>query len=120
MSTNFRLLLIAGSLLFLGITLYYIFRKGMDLANSIRWFAGALILFLMALFPDAVGAVAGWVGIEVPSNLVFLIGIVYLLMTSLSLSAVISAQQNKIRTLTLEQAALEKEIRDLKETIENT
>ena len=47
MSLNLQLILIAGSVLFLALTVYYIRRWGLDLYNSIRWFAGAVVLLLL-------------------------------------------------------------------------
>ena len=113
MNLHLRIFLSAGAILFLGYTIYYIRRKQLDLYHSIRWFAGAVVILAMGLFPGAMKALTRIVGIEVPSNLVFLIMIVFLLLTSLSLSASVSRQHARIRILVQENALLEKRIRDL-------
>lgn len=120
MSLNLRLILIAGSALFFCVTLYLIYNKRMDLNNSIRWFAGAVILILMALFPDALEHICRWVGISVPSNLVFFVGIAYLLWTSISFSAEISRQHETIKKLTQRYALLEKRLRDIEDGLQDT
>ena len=56
-------------------------------------------------------------GIEIPSNLVFLIMIVYLMLTCLSLSASVSRQHARIRTLVQEAALMEKRICELERRI---
>ena len=69
----------------------------------------------MALFPDVLQVISRAVGIEVPSNLVFLLMIVYLLLTCLSLSASVSRQHARIRALVQNTALMEKRIRELEE-----
>ena len=78
MSLHLRILLIVGAAWFLGLTIYYIKRKHMDLYHSIRWFAGAVIILIMAVFPDLLGAITNLIGMELPSNLVFLLMILIL------------------------------------------
>ncbi len=117
MSLNLQLILIAGSVLFLALTVYYIRRWGLDLYNSIRWFAGAVVLLLLALFPGVVEHFSRWAGVEVPSNLIFLAVIAYLMITSLSLSAAVSKQHDRIKKLTQELAMAEKRIRKIEEEI---
>ena len=113
MNLHLRLLLLIGAVLFMCLTVFYIRRKGLDLYHSIICFAGALLILLMALFPDVLEPLARWIGIQVPSNLVFLIMIAYLLCTSLSLCAVTSRQHARIRKLVQEYALLEKRVREL-------
>jgi len=113
MNIYLRILLLAGSVLFLLLTVNSIRRKNLDLYHSIRWFIGAIIILLMALFPDVLQIISRAVGIEVPSNLVFLLMIVYLLLTCLSLSASVSRQHARIRSLVQSTALMEKRIREL-------
>ena len=113
MNVHLRLLLLAGAAVFFGYTLYYIRRKQLDLYHSIRWFAGAALILAMALFPGLLTLLAHAVGIDVPSNLVFLIMIVYLMLTCLSLSASVSRQHARIRTLVQEAALMEQRVREL-------
>lgn len=118
MNLQLQLVLIIGSALFLGITIWFIKGKGLDLYQSIRWFAGAVILLLMAIFPGVMEHISRWAGIEVPSNLVFLILIAYLLFTSLSMSASISKQHARIRKLVQDMALLENKVRELEEKLD--
>ena len=118
MNLQLQLTLIIGSVLYLGITIYYIRCKGLDLYNSIRWFAGAVILLLLAIFPGVMQHISSFAGIVVPSNLVFLIMIAYLLVTSLSMSASISRQHERIKTLVQNNALLEERIEKLEKQLE--
>ena len=59
MSGRLQIVLIICSFLFLGATISYIRRKGLDLYHSIIWFLGAAILLLMAFFPGFVEWISG-------------------------------------------------------------
>ena len=119
MNVNLRILLLLGSVLLLLLTANSIHKKNLDLYHSIRWFVSAIVILLMALFPGGVEPISKAVGIEVPSNLVFLMMIVYLLLTCLSLSASVSRQHARIRALVQDTALMEKRIRELEEKIES-
>ena len=117
MNIHLRLLLLAGAAIFFGYTLYYIRHKQLDLYHSIRCFALAALILAMALFPGLLTVLAHAAGIDVPSNLVFLILIVYLLLTCLALSASVSRQHARIRTLVQELALMEKRLGELEKRI---
>ncbi len=120
MSINLRILLLAGSVLFLIWTVWSIRKRKLDLYHSIRWFVGAVVIFIMALFPDVMEKFSRLVGIEVPSNLVFLIMIVYLLLTCLALSGSVSRQHARIRELIQRTALLENRILELEKKQEDS
>lgn len=117
MSIQLQLVLIIGSALFLIITVYHIRSSSLETGQSIRWFVGAVILLLLALFPDVVQYVSRWAGVEVPSNLIFMIMIAYLLVTSLSLSASISKEHAKTRKLVQDIAILEKRVKEMEKIL---
>ncbi|GEM_PF-4238931 len=117
MNSHLRLLLLAGAVIFLLLTLYYIRQKHLDLYHSIRWFALAVLILVMALVPDEMEKLSRIAGIEVPSNLVFLCMIIFLILTCLSLSASVSRHHARIRTLVQQNAIQEERIRELEETV---
>ena len=113
MSLHLQVVMIIGAVLFLATTIYFIRNKGLDLYHSIMWFCGAIIILLMALFPGGMRVLTRMAGIELPSNLVFLILIAYLMITSLSLSAAVSRQHARIRRLVQQISLLENKLEKL-------
>ena len=113
MSVKLQLVLIVSTVLFLCVTIGFIRKKGLDLYHSIIWFFGALLLLLIALFPQPVLKIAGLAGIETPSNFVFIVIITYLLITALSLSAAISRHHMRIKRMVQSIAILENRIESL-------
>lgn len=63
------------------------------------WILVGLAILVLSLAPDLLGAVAGLLGIQVPSNLLFALAILLLLGVSLHLSLEISRLEDETRVL---------------------
>ena len=113
MSVKLQILLSVCTLLFLGGTIGFIRKKGLDLYHSIVWFFGALLLLLIALFPQPVLWLTHIAGIETPSNFVFIAIISFLLITTLSLSAAVSRHHMRIKRMVQSMAILENRVEAL-------
>lgn len=75
---------------------------------------GALIL---AGWPHLLALVAGWLGVEVPANLLFALSIVLLMGVSLHLSWELSMVEDETRVLAEEVAILETAVRELRSEV---
>ena len=117
MGTRLQLFLCIAAILFFVSTVYFIRKKGLDLYRSILWFIWAGILLIMGFFPNVVRKISFAVGIETPSNFVFLILIAFLLITCLSLSASLSRQHDRIKQLVQNVAILENKLEKLESKI---
>ena len=113
MSGRLQIVLVICSLLFLILTIHSIKKDGLDLYHSILWFAEAIVLLFMAAFPGAADWAAGILGIKTASNFVFTILIAFLLINSLSVSASLSRQHDRIRKLVQKEAILENRLTHL-------
>jgi len=119
MNVRLKLVLIILSVVFLFLTVHFIRKKGLDLYHSIVWIVGAVILLVMACFPETMQILSDLTGVEIPSNLVFLILIGYLMAASLSLSASLSRQHARIRRLVQSVAILENRLKQVEDGIHN-
>ncbi len=113
MSGKLQIVLSVCTVLFLCGTIGFIRKKGLDLYHSIVWFFGALLLLLIALFPQPVLWLTRVAGIETPSNFVFIVIITFLLITTLSLSAAVSRHHMRIKRMVQSMAILENRIESL-------
>ena len=73
---------------------------------AILWLAVSLSLLIMAIVPRILTWAAGVLGIAVPSNLLFLLSGVVLLLVSVQLSYAISKLESQVRRLAEEVAVL--------------
>lgn len=99
MSNILRLELILFSIIFLVFVIKTVNKKKLWLQHSLVWIIISCSLILTSVFPGIVIWLSDIVKIETPSNLVYLLGIIALLIVSFLHSVVISNQANKIKTL---------------------
>lgn len=115
MTSLFRSILLIGVLVYLlGIIL--LMRKGkMNLKYSLVWFAAGIILLVCAIFPQIIRGLARLFGVYSEVNIVFFLGVCFLLVIILSLTSIASLLSERVRALTQTQAILEKRVRELEE-----
>jgi len=93
------------------VTVLYIVRKGrISIKYSIIWLLSALIIFLVSLVPSLLGAISGFLGFQVASNLFLLIMLAVLFFISLSLTVIVTGQKEKIRMLIQEISIMKQEL----------
>ena len=88
--------------------------KGQKLAlqYSLSWLALLIVLLIVTIFPDILTILAHAAGIELPINMVFFLGFVFILLIIYNLTSAISRMSNEIKDLTQRLALLEKKLHD--------
>lgn len=105
------LLGIVGALLVLIVAIELLRRGKLRERHTFWWLiAGALSLFV-ALFPAVLDALAALLGIDVPVNLVFFVGIVVLFLVCIQQSTELTRSEERTRTLAERVALLEDRVR---------
>lgn len=113
MNLILQIFLIVCVLLFLGIIIYYLAKKKLNLKYSLTWLAAGLGLLVLAIFPQLVEVIGSWVGIAAPVNTVFLFAGMFMLLIIFTLTMIVSHMNSRIYRLTQMQALLEKRVREL-------
>ncbi|MSR99235.1 DUF2304 domain-containing protein [Arthrobacter sp. BL-252-APC-1A] len=106
------------SLLMVVIVLVMLRRRKLREKYAVLWLlvgGGALIL---AGWPQLLALVSGWLGVEVPANLLFAMSIVLLMGVSLHLSWELSMVEDESRVLAEEVAVLETAVRQLRTQVD--
>ena len=111
-----RIALIVLSLVFLVIIVRLVIKKRLMLKYSMLWMLTALVVLIIAIFPEIAFFLADLIGIKTSSNLVIFVALGLLLLICLSQSIVISRQTVNERKNIQEIALLKKEIETLKKT----
>ena len=81
---------------------------------AVLWLLVSGVAFLFAVIPGALRWVSDLLGIETPSNLLFFITVVLLVLVSVQLSYELSRHEMRIRRLAEEVALLNDEVRVLR------
>lgn len=111
--------LLIGITLFLSIILILLKRRKLNIKYSLVWLTTVLCMIFATLFPGIIAKIATFIGIVTPINFVFIIEGVFVLIIILSLTVIVSRQNEKIYRLVQTQAILEKKIRDIEDKVEN-
>ena len=94
-----RVELIVLALLFLGIVLITVRKKKLQVQYALLWIILSIGMFLLAVVPGVAEWLTALVGIETPSNFIYLIAILSLLLLTFSLTIIVSKQSHKIKKI---------------------
>lgn len=100
MSVVLRVELLLFALIFFVLVFRSVSKKKLQLRYSLIWLLVAFCMVAAACFPGIIELISNLVGIQVPSNLIYFLGIVVLLVLSYSLSIIVSKQSDQIKHLT--------------------
>lgn len=81
--------------------------------HALWWFVGGTLALLLAIFPQILTSTARFLGISVPTNLVFFVAIGLLFLVSLQYGAELTKVEAKLRTLAEQSAFQDRRIADL-------
>lgn len=108
-----------GTLLAFFLWVVYLVRfHRLSLRDSLLWMLSTVAVFVLALFPRLLQAMARALTIKVPSNALFALAILYLTLNVLSLTIALSSSASRTRRLTQECALLRGELEGLRARVE--
>jgi len=107
------LLAIIGSIILIGIILELIRRNHLKERYSLLWLATGGIFLILSLAPELLFPITQFFGFKVPSNALFLAGIIFLVIITLGMTVAISHLSEKNKSLTQEIVLLKKRVEDL-------
>lgn len=109
------LLGIVGALLIIGVVIELLRRGKLRERHTIWWLIAGVISLIFAVFPAILDGLAATLGIDVPINLVFFVGIVVLFLVCIQQSAELTRTEERTRTLAERVALLDDRLRCLEE-----
>ncbi len=116
MSVSLRIFVGIGIVIYFA-TLFYFLKKGrLILKYTLLWIFGGIVLMVIDLFPELILAFSKFIGIKLASNAIFLLAIFIIVILLISLTSIVSVQNEKIKKLIQHLAILEKRIRELEQS----
>lgn len=100
MPFRLKIVMIVLALLVMIIIFRSVNKKNMRMQYSFVWILISIALLLLAFFPGIADWLCSLTGIQTPSNLIYLLGILALLMLNFSQTSIVSKQADQIRKLT--------------------
>ncbi len=111
---------VAVLLAFLGWVVRLIRRRQLNLRDSLLWLLSTAAALVVTAFPAALVAVARALGIAIPSNALFALAFVYVLLNLLWGTIAISGNAARVRRVAQECALLRAEVDALRAQVEAT
>lgn len=118
MSSTYLVALV-GSLLVLAGIVELLRRRQLGEKYAVLWLFVGVLLLVFAIFPGLLIGLASGLGVAVPTNLMFFIGILFLVGVVLHLSWEVSRLENETRKLAEDLAILQLEVSQIQERREN-
>lgn len=116
---DLQIVLIIGVILYFIVIIRMLHSEVLILKYTMLWLVAGVILLLLACFPRIMTYFIEMIGIKTPSNGLFAVCIAFIILILMSITSIVSKQNEKIRTLVQYTAFLEKEIRDIKDSTNN-
>ena len=113
MSTKLQAFMLLALALYFFILFQLLKKKRLNLKYTILWIFAGFIMLLVSLFPQILFAVTDFIGIEVPSNALFAMIFFFVIIILMTLTSIVSKQNEQLKRLTQTIALLEKRIREL-------
>lgn len=104
---------VVASLLVLIIVIEMLRRRRLRERHALWWLIAGILALIAGLFPNTLAWVAQLVGVQIPTNLVFFVGIAILFLVCLQHSSELTTVEAKTRTLAEQSAMQELRIREL-------
>lgn len=117
---NAYLVALAGSLLVLAGIVELLRRRQLGEKYAVLWLVVGVLLAVFTAVPGLSLWLARVLGVVVPTNLFFFVGILFLVGVVLHLSWEVSRLENETRKLAEDQAILRLEVEQMREKRENT
>ena len=107
-----RLQIIVGVLIVLSILVIanMVRKRKLELKYALVWFLVGAVVLVFDIFPQLLGTVTRWMGIDLAVNMLFFLGFVFSLLIIFTLTVAVSKLSEKVKRLTQEVALLEEKI----------
>lgn len=90
--------------------------KKLDLRYALSWLFMLVIALILDIFPEIVFGLAHLIGIDIPSNMVFFVGLIFSIILIFSVTVSVSRMSDRVKKLIQELALLQKELDEFKKS----
>lgn len=113
MTATARIVLFIFVLVYLVILFNLIKRKKYELKYTLIWMLLGFTMLILISFPSILEYVSYLIGVSLPINTLFILGIFFSLFISMCITAIVSSLTTKVKKIAQYVAILEKRVREL-------
>ena len=112
MTLKVQMIILCGLLVIMAVIIAMVRKRMLELQYVLVWMACDIALMILTIFPQLMDAIADLLGIYSTMNMMFFLGILFLLLICLSLTIAVSRMAGKLRKVAQMLAMLPDEIKD--------
>lgn len=116
MSPTLRFVLIGAMIFYFVLLISFVRSRGLNLRYFLLWLVMGLVLMLLIIFPGILPVMARLLGIQSEMNALISAICFFMILLEVSLTAIVSHQNDKITRLLQKTAILEKRIDELEKS----
>jgi hypothetical protein len=116
MDTRLQIVAVAGALGLLVFVLELVRRRALMERYALLWLLSSVVIVALAVWQDALTAIARGMGIVSPPNALFFVAVAFILLLLLHFSAAMSRLSDQSKVLAQRQAILEERLRAVEST----
>ena len=88
---------------------HFVKKNRITIKYAIIWYISLLVLIIFTTFPEILGWITSFVGMELSSNFLFVLLIAFLFIINISLTIIVSEQREQMRKIIQEVSMLKKD-----------
>ena len=112
-----RLSLILAVIAYFILILWLLKRREISLKYTLLWLFAGLCMGILVIWPESLMIIIRIIGIENSMNGLFILAIAFVIIILMSITSIVSKQNEKIRSLTQTIAILEKQLREQEKSL---
>lgn len=112
LSTSLRVAILIGIIVYYFILIMLLRQKRLTLKYTLLWLFSGLMMLILSVFPQLLNGITRLLGIQLQSNALFAILFFCTMIILMSLTSIISKQNEAIKQLVQYTALLEKRVRE--------
>lgn len=113
--TSLRIAILIGIVVYFFILIMLLRQKRLNLKYTLLWLFSGLLMLILSVFPQLLSGITSLLGIQLQSNALFAILFFCGMIILMSLTSIISKQNESIKQLVQYTALLEKRVREVEE-----
>lgn len=118
MNLHLRIFILLCGIIFDIIIVNLLVKKKISEKSSIVWFTLSILIFILSAFPGLLDAAAGFVGIDYPPTLLFLLSILMLFFMALSHYIQLSAINSRLKEVAQQVAIINFRLKAVEEKLD--
>ena len=117
MSLHLRIFVLLIVLVYFVMLFYLLAKRSLNLKYTLLWIFSGIVMLVLGMFPQLLEMFSSFIGVQTPMNALFAVVLFCLVIILVSLTSIVSKQNDRTKQLIQATALMEHRLRALEEQI---